>query len=141
MATPPIGPAQQANKVVVAFVDGRRLKGYIYDFSATKDFFNLLPAVKTLHEQGTKVLVKDLKAVFFVKDFQGSRDYQEKTVLDERAHGRKIEVSFRDGETILGKTEAYNPQKPGFFMFPGDAASNNSRIFVVTRNVQTVRFV
>jgi hypothetical protein len=140
MATPPKG-LDQANKVVVAFLDGRRSRGYTYDFSAMKELFNLLPAEKTLQEQGTKVLMKDLKAVFFVKDFEGRRDYQEKTTVDERTHGRKIEVTFRDGEIILGKTEGYNPQKPGFFMFPGDAESNNTRIFVVTRNVQKVRFV
>ncbi len=140
MATPPKG-LDQANKVVVAFLDGRRMKGYTFDFSAMKEFFNLLPALNTLQEQGNKVLMKDLKAVFFVKDFEGRREYEEKTTVDERAHGRKIEVTFRDGEVILGKTEGYNPQKPGFFMFPGDAESNNSRIFVVTKNVQKVRFV
>jgi hypothetical protein len=140
MATPPRGP-DQANKVVVAFLDGRRMKGYIYDFSAMKEFFNLLPALNTLQEQGAKVLMKDLKAVFFVKDFQGQPEYRDKGVMDERAHGRKIEVTFGDGEVILGKTEGYNPQKPGFFMFPGDAGSNNTRIFVVTRNVQKVRFI
>lgn len=139
MATPPKAPAQ-ANKVVVAFLDGRRMKGYTYDFSAIKEFFNLLPALNTLQEQGNKILIKDLKAVFFVKDFEGRREYREKAQVDERAHGRKIEVTFRDGEVILGKTEGYNPQKPGFFMFPGDSDSNNTRIFVVTKNVQKVSF-
>ena len=55
--------------------------------------------------------------------------------------GRKIEVIFRDGETILGKTEGYNPPKLGFFMVPGDPASNNIRVFVINKNAKEVRFV
>jgi hypothetical protein len=140
MATPPRTP-EQANKVVVAFVDGRRLKGYVYDFSALKDCFNVLPADKPLQEHGVKVLMQDLKAVFFVKDFMGNPTYHDQAIIDEHVHGRKIEVSFRDGEKILGKTEGYNPQKLGFFMVPGDPASNNIRIFVVNKNAQQVRFV
>jgi hypothetical protein len=38
-------------------------------------------------------------------------------------------------------TEAYNPQKPGFFMFPADLECNNERIFVINRNVSEVRVV
>ena len=140
MAAPPSGHGQ-ANKVVVAFVDGRRVKGYVYDFSVLKDFFNVLPADKPLQEHGIKVEMKDLKAVFFVKDFGGNPTYHDQPLVDEHIHGRKIEVSFRDGEKILGKTEGYNPQKLGFFMFPGDPASNNLRIFVVNKNAKQVRFV
>ena len=140
MATPPRAP-EQANKVVVAFADGRRLKGYVYDFSALRDSFNVFPADKRLHEHGTKVLMQDLKAVFFVKEFLGNPGYHDQAIIDEHIHGRKIEVSFRDGEKILGKTEGYNPQKLDFFMVPGDPASNNIRVFIVNRNAQQVRFV
>jgi len=140
MATAPRTP-EKANRVVVAFVDGRRLKGYVYDFSALKDSFNVSPADKPLQEHGMKVLMKDLKAVFFVKDFTGNREYHDKAVVDEHIHGRKIEVIFRDGETVVGKTEGYNPQKLGFFMVPGDPASNNIRVFVVNANTQHVRFM
>ena len=140
MATTPRAP-EQANKVVVAFLDGRRLKGYVYDFSALKDSFNVLPADKPLQEHGVKVLMQDLKAVFFVKDFMGDQRHVEKPIIDKQGHGRAIEVSFRDGEKIVGKTEGYNPQKPGFFLIPGDPESNNIRILVVTRNAVQVKFV
>lgn len=132
---------EQANKVVVALLDGRRLKGYIYDFSPMKDGFNLLPAENPLQERGVNVAMKELKAVFFVRDFAGQPTHQEGLQADSHAHGRKIEVSFRDGEKLLGRTEAYNPQKPGFFMFPEDPESNNIRIFVASRNARQVRFV
>jgi hypothetical protein len=38
-------------------------------------------------------------------------------------------ISFTDGETLQGCTDAYNPKRPGFFLFPTDAKSNNLRIF------------
>jgi len=50
-------------------------------------------------------------------------------------------VTFRDGEKLVGTSEAYNPQKLGFFLFPADGKSNNSRIFIVNKNVQKVKFL
>ena len=127
-------------KVVVAYLDGRRVKGYVNDFSALKESFNLIPQEDPLHEKGTPVEMSNLKAVFFVKDFMGNSEYHEDPFADSPAHGRKIEVTFRDGEKMLGKTEGYNPQKLGFFMIPGDVKSNNERIFVINKNAQQVRF-
>jgi len=40
---------------------------------------------------------------------------------------------------ICGTTEAYNPKKTGFFMFPADPDSNNSRIFIVNASVRLVK--
>ena len=40
MSTPPKTP-ENRNKAVIAYLDGHRLKGYIYNFSAMKDSFRL----------------------------------------------------------------------------------------------------
>jgi len=128
-------------KVVVAFLNGARMKGFAYDFSAMKDSFNLLPQEGPLEGEGTKVEMKDLKAVFFVKDFDGVPEYRESFWPEPPMHGRKIEVTFTDGEKILGRTEGFSPQKLGFFVFPADLKSNNIRIFVVTGNTRQVRLV
>ena len=140
MATPP-RTLDHLNKVVVAYLDGRRLKGYVYNFSALRDSFHLLPQENPLQERGAEVALKDLKAVFFVKDFIGDREYRGRPIAEPPMHGRKIEVTFSDGENIFGKTEGYNPQKLGFFMFPADPESNDLRIFVVNKNASRVRFV
>ena len=63
--------------------------------------------------------MKDLKAVFFVKDFGGNPEYHDQAIVDEHIHGRKIAVSFRDGETIVGKTEGYNPTETWLFRGSG----------------------
>jgi len=131
----------QLNRAVVAFLDGRRQRGFIYDFSAMKESFRLSPENDSLLQRGTEVKVKDLKAVFFVKDFAGNPQYVESAKNGSSARGRKIEISFADGETLHGYTDAYNAKKPGFFLFPADGQSNNLRIFVVNRNVVSAKFV
>jgi len=131
----------QANKVVVAFLDGRRAKGYVFNFSALRDTFRLFPEQTSHHEAGTDIPLKDLKAIFFVKDFIGHPEYHESYDIVSSAHGRRVEVKCADGETIVAVTEGYNPQKPGFFVFPPDPNSNNLRIFVVTKNARSVRML
>ena len=134
-------PDVMLNKVVVAYLDGRRSRGRVYDFSPLKDTFRLAPESGSEHQKGSEVALKDLKAVFFVKDFRGNSKYKESKQIEEGNPGRKIEVIFSDGEKVVGRTQAYNPKSKGFFVFPADAKSNSLRIFVVNWNVRDVRFL
>ncbi|MFB3915999.1 MAG: hypothetical protein ACE14M_04680 [Terriglobales bacterium] len=129
------------NRVVVASLDGARWKGHICNFSPLKDSFDLLPVENPLHSRGSKLELKNLKAIFFVKDHTGNAAYKPDPAADASKHGRRIEAEFPDGEKIRGVTEAYNPQKPGFFMFPLDEKDNNVRIFVINRNVRKIKFL
>jgi small nuclear ribonucleoprotein (snRNP)-like protein len=131
----------QLNKVVVAFVDGRRLKGFLYNFSALKDSFDLLPQENPVQSRGERIELNAVKAIFFVKDFTGNRDRSRTASGDSKAHGRKIEVQCHDGETMVGTTEGYNPQKLGFFMFPASEDDNNIRAFVINKNVVKTRWL
>jgi hypothetical protein len=131
----------QANKVVVAFLDGHRLKGYVYNFSTARDFFDLFPKEQPLQGSGTRIELRELKAVFFAKDFEGNAEYCESQRIDASRHGRPIDVRLSDGEQIVGTTVGYNPASVGFFMVPADPQSNNARIFVVNNNVQKIKFV
>jgi len=90
-------------------------------------------------DQYPDISIKDLKAIFFVKDFSGNPERRETNALLDGARGRRLEVTFSDGETLIGTTEGYSPQKTGFFMFPADSQSNNSRIFIVNKNVRSVK--
>jgi hypothetical protein len=121
------------NKVVARFKDGTIVKGSTSDFVPTKEAFHVLP---TGADRGTKpvlVPVKDLKALFFVKDFSGRPDYTPKNDFDEGrgGAGRKIKVVFADGEVLLGTTQTYQPGRPGFFMVPADQEANIERCYVV----------
>jgi len=139
--TPTSTTTDTRNKAVVAYLDGRRLKGYIYNFSAQKDRFRLFFEQDTLQREGTDVQMKDLKAIFFARDFVGNSEYKESQTLTSQSQGRKAEVTFRDGEKLVGTTDAYNPQKIGFFLVPADPRSNNLRVFVITKNATQIRWI
>ena len=127
------------NRVVVACLDGRRLKGHVYNFSMTKEKFFLFPEEESAQRESVEVALKDLKAIFFVKTFLGDPERRDITPARPQGHGKAIEVTFQDGESIAGTSEAYNPARPGFFLFPFDQAGNNIRIFVVNKNVREVK--
>jgi len=131
---------QTRAKVVVAYLDGRRLKGYVNDFSPVRDHLFLFPEGTDPKpgERGIPVRVAELKALFFVKDFAGNPAHKEAPSLSQLL-GKKIEVTFADGEKLIGSSVAYNPKNLGFFMQPADSADNNERIFVLNRNVKQVK--
>jgi hypothetical protein len=129
-------------KVVLRYVNGKVLKGFTQDFLPNKDRFHLHPTEKALGE-AKEVFVKDLKAVFFVQDFAGNPQYHErkKYVEGEKPSGRKVEVTFKDGEVLVGSTLGYEPNRPGFFIFPADPRSNNVRVYAVSPAVKNVRYL
>jgi hypothetical protein len=129
-------------KVVARYVNGKRVKGFSQDFFPNKDRFRVYPAAKPSGE-AVEVLVKELKAVFFVQDFAGNSLYHErkKYLEGEKPSGRKVEVTFMDGEVLVGTTLGYDPSRPGFFLFPVDPKSNNIRVFAVSTAVKKVRYL
>lgn len=129
------------NKVVARYADGRLLKGSTGDFNPTKEIFHVLPP-----EPGAApvaVAVRDLKAVFFVRDLSGNARYDERKTFDpmKPLPGRRIEVHFRDGEVLVGTTQGYQPERVGFFLVPSDPMANNERCFILAGAVTKVLFV
>jgi hypothetical protein len=132
---------QTRAKVVVAYLDGRRLKGYTNDFSPVRDHFFLFPegAEPKPGDRGTPVRVDELKAIFFVKDFAGNQTPKQAPPAAAQLLGKRIGVTFADGEKLIGSSVAYNPKNLGFFMQPTNSNDNNERIFVVNQNVKQVK--
>jgi hypothetical protein len=131
------------NKIVVRYLDGRIVKGVTADFMPNKEFFHVTPLGAQAGEAGQLVNIKECKAIFFVKDYQGDssrrdmEDFQEgKAVV-----GRKIKVVFNDSEAIVGTTQGYQPGRPGFFLFPADPKSNIDRCFVVAASAKSIAFM
>ncbi|MDA3936722.1 MAG: hypothetical protein PF636_07675 [Actinomycetota bacterium] len=85
----------------------------------------------------------ELKALFFVKDFDGDPGYTENKEIDPSnpPAGRPIKVEFQDGEVLVGTTTGYQPSRPGFFLVPLDPDSNNERCYVVAAATQEVCFL
>jgi len=131
------------NKIVVRYQDGKILKGHTNDFLPAKPTFHLSLIDASPGSSPVEVQVSGVKAIFFVKDFAGNREHKEAEGFPEgkSAGGRKITVLFKDGETMTGTTQGYDPKRPGFFIVPADASSNNDRCFVVAGATEKVSFV
>lgn len=131
------------NKVVVRFADGRIVKGTTADFVPTKDLFHLNPVTDTAGAKLIEINKSELKALFFVKDFEGDSRHVESNAFipSSPPAGRKIRVEFNDGEILVGTTTGYQPGRPGFFVMPADSSSNMERCYIVTAATKKVDFV
>ncbi len=123
------------SNIVVHFADGTVLKGITRDFFPNRSTFHLVsPEDPTVMSD---VDVGELKAVFFVKDFQGNPHYVDKKGFDPdfRMSGKRLRVTFLDGEVFYGISQGYHPEGLGFFITPVDPDSNNIRAFIVNASV------
>jgi hypothetical protein len=131
------------NKIVVRYQDGRIVKGMTGDFFPNKDSFHLSPVNAPPGTKPVNVSIPELKAVFFVKTFEGNPEYndQKEVEADKTVVGRKIRVVFKDGEVLVGTTHGYQPGRPAFFINPADSRSNNERFFIISAATKEVSFV
>jgi hypothetical protein len=81
-----------------------------------------------------EVSVRDVKAIFFVKSFEGDPNHRD-LFFSTRApifQGVWMRFQFRDGEVMEGI--AHNSIRylvdPGFFVLPTDPGSNNKLVYV-----------
>jgi len=130
-------------KVIMRYANGKLIKGYTNDFFPNKTLFHVRSIESEPTDKGEEVYVKELKAVFFVKDFVGNAAYNEIKHFAEgqQYSGRKVEVTFTDDEVLVGSTVGYDPSRLGFFVTPVDPQSNNLRVFVISEAVRNFRFL
>ena len=128
-------------KVVARFSDGRIIKGTTSDFVPEADRFHVDVEAVPEGSRAVEVEIKDLKAVFFVKDLQGDPQLVEKKEFDP-SHpqmGTRMRVVFDDGEVLVGTRDGYHPQ--GFFLVPVDSRSNIERCWVALGAVKETAFL
>lgn len=129
------------NKIVVHMKDGTIRKGITHDFDPYGDSLHLLPA-----EGGgvpVKIALERMKALFWVKDYIGNRDFVARKRFDEAARSARRAIAvFEDGEEIWGTLgEGADDNATGFIFYPVDREDNNIRIFVVRSSLQELRTV
>jgi hypothetical protein len=142
---------REDEKVVARFRDGRIVKGHVIRFSIESDMIVLNN--ETTGEENP-IAIEELKAIFFVKSFQGVREHVEKKVFGIRKlAGRRVFVKFHDKESLVGCIEGAVPwdkgfslaklgeKAKGFFLTPVDGDSNNEKIFVVGSAIQDVQIM
>ena len=131
------------NKIVVRYVNGETHKGFTADFMPNKDIFHLTPQDTAPGSPQLTINTRDCKAIFFVKDFAGNKEYNDRKDFDpaKTVGGRKLRVVFKDGETLIGTTQGYQPNRPGFFLFPADPNSNMDRTYIIAAATKEVAFI
>lgn len=131
-----------AGRMIVArFLDGRIVKGTTQDFLPNKPIFHVYEGGDE-SSAALEISVDSLKAVFFVKSFEGRKEHVPNYSFEKtKGYGRKCVVKFPDGETIGGYTSGYSRDRPGFFLIPAEADCNNARIFIVNKSVQDIRWL
>jgi len=127
-------------KVVVRYAAGDLIKGFTQDFFPNKESFHVFP-VDQVPAKPVEVLLRDLKAIFVVRDFMGNSRYsdQKKFMEGDKISGKRVEVAFMDGEVMVGATLGYDRNRPGFFLFPADPNSNNIRVFAISSAIKEIR--
>ncbi len=142
---------EDRQKVVIRYADGRIVKGHLGSFSEGDE-------TVVIQEEGTDqektCVLSHLKAIFFVKSFEGNSGYNEgKSYGLRKTRGQKIYIKFSDGESVMGFLEGRLPwdkgffltqkrQGPrGFFILPVDEGSNNERIFVVADAIRDITVI
>lgn len=134
------------NKVVAHFLDKTIRRGYTSDFKPDGQLFHLI-VKEGGEETSVPVRITSLKAIFFVKELLGkdrSRPVVKRgfaDVKDKKLIGKKVKITFNDGEILLGTTLGYSPKRHGFFFTPIDPESNNERVFAVTSSVKDITFI
>ncbi|HDS00611.1 MAG TPA: hypothetical protein ENO07_01205 [candidate division Zixibacteria bacterium] len=130
-------------RVVAHYLGGRLAKGYTFDFNQNRETFRLFAGPEQ-NEEGTLVYHEELKALFFVKTFEGNPRYNDPIFSEEdikRLVGMKLKVIFKDGEVMYATTFGYSPARKGFFVYPIDKQCNNEKVYVVTSSTTTIEII
>lgn len=141
-------PEAESQKVILRFTDGKMLKGFVRDLRLSEDHL----FIEDESGNQLKVRLKELKAIFFVRRFEGDRTYQEKKSFSgTRPNSKRVFVKFRDGENMIGFIEGEIPwqrgfflesmKEKGFYLVPVDEASNNVKTLIITSAVLDVAMI
>ncbi len=142
-------------KIVARLRDGKLVKGFVKGSSpATLEAFlreswqspASVIGVHTLElSERISVPLHALKALFFVKTFDGRKEYREVKFFERTPpmNGLWVRVEFHDHETLEGIVEnsLRHLTEPGFFMKPPDPQGNNESVYVMKDFLQTFRIL
>lgn len=135
--------------MVILRGDGERLRGFSHDFYPGKAFFHFHEVdpsgeIVETHE----LALEEIHAVFFVRDFAFDRENRytaenAPTVSEPppTAGAKQLRVKCVWGEVLEGLTYGYEPNRPGFFLFPTapeDRVYNLERAFLTRQAIQDV---
>jgi hypothetical protein len=123
-------------KVVVRLKDRTLLKGKISNFFPLYSYFQL----ELLNGDTVIVDINKIKAMFFVKSFEGNKEYEYKYEDKLSWVGDKITLKFTDGEKIVGYAQHSDFTSKGYFITPADVNGNNTYVFASRSAIESMSF-
>jgi hypothetical protein len=130
---------EKKEQVVLRYLNGDMEKCLIKPYVSCS-----LKVIQVIKEDGSvrTIPVKDLKAIFFVKDLEG-KDHKEGSweIEDPEALkiGKRVTVTFKDGEKMKGKILGDWKKGEGFFLYPMEINSNNIKVFIVKTSIVEIK--
>jgi tetratricopeptide (TPR) repeat protein len=122
----------ERQRLVVRMLEGDTLYGVCFALNVKSDSFHLDLVDKKGQPLGKtrRVAFKELKAVYYVKSFDGNYDH---SIMHREPHsqGASVVVEFSDGEVLRGFTyNSYHKEQERFCVIPEDERSNNISVLV-----------
>lgn len=117
-------------KVIVRKMDRDSVNGYVSPTNFVRE-----GKLELLNTAGNVVAIdlKDIKGVYFVREFGDSESLQRKTFTSRpRTAGLWVRLKFKDNEIVEGMmpNDLSQTLPEGFLVNPPDLRSNTQRIFV-----------
>jgi hypothetical protein len=128
-------------KVIVRKVDRDSVSGFVAPANFVVD-----GKLELLNTSGNVVAVdlRDIKAVFFVREFSDSDVLSRKTFTTRpRTEGLWVRLKFKDNDVIEGIMPNDLVQNPaeGFLINPPDLRSNTQRVFVPRASLTAINVI
>lgn len=151
---PPMAESAKSSvKVVARLRDGNLIKGYLVESAeidvnaVLREAPQALPREIKLRSADSadtiSVPLDSLKALFFVKSFEGRKEYDEVKFFDKNPpiKGLWVRVRFYDSECLEGvvRNSKHHLAEPGFYLKPPDPLSNNEALYVVKDSLEDFR--
>jgi Family of unknown function (DUF6982) len=139
MSTIPANSSSTRKKVVVRQLNGALVKGYVDSVS-----FLGPGGAEVLDREGhlVNIRLEDIKGIYFVRDFEGDPNRQERKVFNTRPRvsGIWVRLTFKDNEVMEGllANNLLEVEPQGFMITPPDFYANNLRIFVPRNALEIV---
>ena len=110
-------------RVAARFNNGKVLKGYVKDFTADSEMVFLDEVESGMNHI---IPINELKALFFIRTFEGDREYREKKAFGvSPSKGRKVFIKFKDKESLIGFIDGEVPFQKGFTLAKPDGTEDN----------------
>lgn len=147
------GTGKTGLRVVARLRDGKTVKGFVdsipasdFDALLQESSFSLPREIGLRSAESSETLslpLDSLKALFFVKSFEGHRDYKEVKFFEKNPpiKGLWVRVKFYDNEYLEGvvRNSVQFLVELGFFLKPPDLQSNNEILYVIKNSLVDFR--